>query len=214
MKKHLLVYAVLVTMIAFAACFPQTANANLEHDFIMKEDASIILGYYPQGNRKLKVTSMDESRFAENIKKTDGCWLWTGTVDSDGYGNISINCWPVKAHRLSFFLKHGRFTKPCVCHKCDVRLCVNPDHLFEGTPRDNILDMEAKGRGVRVHGSKHKNSKLQDADVTAIRNTYASGGISQKKLASDYGVSQAQISLITQGLRWAHISHLKTPPPP
>ncbi len=76
-----------------------------------------------------------------------GCWLWTAYVDRDGYGNITINRKPTPAHRASWELFKGTIPKGLlVCHKCDTPACVNPDHLFLGTHKDNIRDSFAKGR--------------------------------------------------------------------
>lgn len=93
-----------------------------------------------------------ERRFWERVDKTGDCWLWTGLVGNHGYGKFSYGgkSQEVLAHRFSFFLANGWWPRPCCCHKCDVRLCVNPEHLFEGTIRDNNKDMDSKGRSNRA----------------------------------------------------------------
>lgn len=87
------------------------------------------------------------SRFTAAIKKTDdGCWMWS--VPSDRYGTIRVDGRTVKAHRYSWELAHGAIPSGMsVLHKCDRPLCVNPDHLFLGSQRDNVRDMASKGRG-------------------------------------------------------------------
>ena len=91
-------------------------------------------------------------RFWEKVKKTSGCWLWTGTV-SRGYGNLRVGSLrdgtrrKVLAPRFSYELVHGPIEDGMfVCHHCDNRRCVRPDHLFLGTNSDNIKDCVAKGK--------------------------------------------------------------------
>lgn len=80
-----------------------------------------------------------------------GCWLWTGTLKKPvrglGYGHFRVSGKTKVAHRVSWEIFRGPIPDGlCVCHKCDVSICVNPDHLFLGTRLDNIEDMVAKGR--------------------------------------------------------------------
>ena len=92
-----------------------------------------------------------EERFWRHVDKAGDCWLWTKAVDSRGYGRFGLKGanaggW-VLAHRYAFQLTRGPIPDGMhVCHTCDVRNCVNPDHLFLGTALDNMRDMIAKGR--------------------------------------------------------------------
>lgn len=97
------------------------------------------------------------------------------------------------AHRVSWMISNGHIPDGmCVCHKCDVRECVNPDHLFLGSNKDNSIDMARKGRA---------NAKLTIDDVHAIR----ADDRMQKVIASHYMISGAQVSRIKTLKKWGHL---------
>ena len=84
-------------------------------------------------------------RFWKKVQKTDTCWLWTAGSRGNGYGCIKYKGKVHDAHRFVWFLTHGSFSKKWILHKCNNRKCVNPEHLYEGTPKQNFDDMERAG---------------------------------------------------------------------
>ena len=137
-----------------------------------------------------------------------GCWIFTGALDTAGYGLIGVGGSGNvgKAHRVLFEISNGPIPNDMqVLHRCDVRCCVNPDHLFIGTLNDNMADRNAKGRQAKPKGELHNMHKLTDDDVRAIREEYAAGGISQRALAAKYGVTKYPIQRILNGTGWTHI---------
>lgn len=111
-------------------------------------------------------------RLARHTERTPGCWLWRGTIQTTGYGQIRVGQrGPVYlAHRLAWELANGPIPKGMlVLHHCDNPPCVRPDHLFLGTHRDNALDCIAKGRRPKHHRPHTRMRKLSDDQVRAIR---------------------------------------------
>jgi hypothetical protein len=127
-----------------------------------------------------------------------GCWLWIGALHHSGYGIYNSR----SAHRLVYQLLTGKdIGGKCLCHHCDVKSCVNPNHLFVGTQADNIADMDNKGRRANFKGEASPTSRLTENDVRAIR----SDSRPQKEIAKDYGVTNKQISNIKTRYSWKHI---------
>lgn len=127
-----------------------------------------------------------------------GCWLWLGGIDQDGYGIMSGN---KKAHRESFRAVHGEIpAEACVCHRCDVRCCVNPSHLFAGTPLENNDDKVRKGR--QIHGRRTRHAKLTEQQVREIRTSIETSAV----LAARYGVSDVAVCCVRLKKTWRHVA--------
>ena len=137
------------------------------------------------------------------INPDSHCWEWTGAKHYKGYGFISEGGRNTLAHRLSFKLHRGPIPHGMlVCHSCDNRCCVNPDHLFIGTNADNMADMVAKGRQQKVKGSDHGRARLTENDVIAVRESV---GIRRRDLAKKLGVSRSTIDDIFLRRSWKHL---------
>lgn len=101
-------------------------------------------------NAEEKILLRFESKYIP--EPNSGCWLWTGNCYPNGYGQISINYKSCLAHRYSWTVKYGAIPDGLwVLHRCDVKKCVNPDHLFLGTNSDNQKDAIAKGIKIGLH---------------------------------------------------------------
>ena len=145
--------------------------------------------------------------FWKKVNKTDNCWNWTACLNSCGYGHFYANGQDILAHRFSFQNHHNRLIQEglCIMHSCDNRKCVNPNHLSEGTLKDNSTDMVNKGRGNKPKGEKQHASKLTEKQVKEIREKYSQGGTSYRKLGQEYGVHNSIICNIINYQLWAHI---------
>lgn len=148
-------------------------------------------------------------RFWKRVQHGPSCWLWSGAVGNHGYGVFSVGHQYYTAHRFSYELAHGPIPEGMfVCHTCDNRRCVNPDHLFLGTPADNIHDMYSKGRqkiGVKARGEQHWHTTLTEEQVQAIRSEYGKGGVILRTLAERYDVSLQTIHRIVKRQVWKHL---------
>lgn len=143
------------------------------------------------------------ARFWASVDKrgSDECWEWQGCRNRSGYGVIAVNGKPVIASRLSYELQHGDIPEGmCVCHKCDNRPCVNPNHLFLGTDADNMADRDRKSR--QACGERTNHNVLVESQVREIK---ALTDITVRELARRYGVSDATIKNIRIGHRWKHV---------
>lgn len=136
----------------------------------------------------------------------NGCWICTShKIGSNGYVPVNENRHKILAHRLMYERKYGKIPDGlCALHKCDVRNCVNPDHIFLGTYADNVADMDKKGRrkSGRVKGEKHGKSKLTIEQVKEIK---TSSGIKNVEFARKFNVSETCVCDILKGRAWNYV---------
>lgn len=152
----------------------------------------------------MSVSAKIERRFWKRIEKSAHCWEWKGYQNGYGYGLIGVGIRRLMAHRISWQIHHGPIPEGlCVLHRCDNRACVRPDHLFLGTLSENSLDRHLKGRSA--FGMRHGMAKLSEDGIKRIRLKYSGGGISQGKLAEEYGVAKSLIWAILRRKIWKHL---------
>jgi HNH endonuclease len=150
-------------------------------------------------------TPKDIKRFWSKVNRQgdDDCWEWKASLTGGGYGRFRFPGCHKLSHRLSWEFTNGAIPDCLdVLHECDNRKCVNPKHLFLGTHQDNMKDRDRKGRTARQKGEKRGQHKLTVEQVEEIRQRYASGGISQRQLAREYGIVQQHVSGIVNHRFW------------
>ncbi len=163
-------------------------------------------------------------RFWSKVDKSggpDACWLWTAAVFRKGYGHFWSGSRELGAHVFSFIIHNPEVSLSGfeVCHTCDVPGCVNPNHLWLGTRKQNAEDCKKKGRalghsgdsnGARTkphkipRGERNGGARLTEQQVIEIRKLRAEGNI-LKTLATKFGVGSKAISKICRRERWAHV---------
>lgn len=156
----------------------------------------------------LELTEMDRAHFWVKVQKRGWCWLWTGHVLTDGYGQFSVgrdgrtHHW--RAHRLSYELLRGPIPDGLqVLHRCDTPLCVNPEHLRLGTHQDNMRDMEFKSRQAR--GERIASSRLTAERVREMRRARAEGA-TYRQLANRFNVTMGTVANTLARRTWKHVA--------
>jgi hypothetical protein len=151
--------------------------------------------------REKTANTIDDFWANIRIREPEECWEWQASTVGEGYGSFSWESKNVYAHRFAWSLVNGPIPSGMfICHKCDNRLCCNPNHLFLGTQQDNMQDKMNKGRAPA--GENHVSAKLTEEQVAIIRSEYATGTVLQKDLAKRYNVGTQQISKICRGESW------------
>ena len=150
--------------------------------------------------RSLKLTDSEAREFWSlvDVKGSDDCWLWQGGKNGDGYGYYKQR----RANRLALSLAKGPI-KHYALHTCGSENCCNPNHLYDGTHEQNMVDMQNDGThdGKNRRSEDHPCALLSNDDVRAIRASPAKG----RALAKQYGVSEATISSIRHYTRWSYL---------
>lgn len=149
------------------------------------------------------------TRFWAKVKRgtADECWNWQGSrcgLHAE-YGQTYYEGHRITAHRGAWLLTSGMLPLPGleICHTCDNGLCCNPAHLWIGTHKQNMEDKIAKGRANFAIGSRAGQAKLSEFEIAQIKRLLVSG-LSQRKIAAQFNVSQPTISYIKNGLHWSH----------
>lgn len=154
------------------------------------------------------VPQKDIDRFWSKVEKTSYCWNWTAGSRNPhlGYGEFKWQGRNYIATRFLWMLEYGVAPGSLsVLHRCDNPRCVNPDHLFLGTDKDNMTDKATKKRGNAPKGEKHGRVKLTADMVRDIRSKYAAHTHTLTQLAQEYSVAFQHISGIVNRRFWRHI---------
>lgn len=157
----------------------------------------------------MEITPEVENRFRQSYRKCseNECWEWLLSVNHDGYGRLKIGRRVERAHRVSYVLHRGQIPEGMlVCHRCDNPRCVNPKHLFLGTPKDNMADMVRKGRAFRhdQRGERNHGATLSRRDACLAIELIAKG-MSNTAIAERLGVAHSSISSIRRGKTWREL---------
>lgn len=146
-----------------------------------------------------------EERFHASYKRglPNECWLWRGAVYTpSGYGRFAVARTSLPASRAAIMLRHGKLGRfQFVCHTFDNRLCVNPKHLWIGTPKDNAQDMVRKKRQVTPIGAANPMTKLSEDEVRQIRTS----NLGHRPIARLLRVDESLIRQIRKGKWWNHV---------
>jgi hypothetical protein len=130
------------------------------------------------------------------------CWLFTSKSENNGYGIFGIGKRNHVAHRVSWFLMHGEWPT-FLLHECDVRRCVNPQHLSEGNHQLNADDRGARNRQAK--GSKHGRARLTEQDIPIIDEMHWKQGMSCQSIAHHFNVSRGTVTHVVYRYNWKHI---------
>jgi hypothetical protein len=152
-------------------------------------------------------TDCEAERFWGKVDKqgNDECWMYSGPFYRKGYGMFHAGGKSFYAHRVAWTLDNSPIPDGlCVCHRCDVRGCVRPDHLFLGTVKDNNIDCYAKGRQPTRKGVGHGRSRLTERGVIVIRQM-KEAGMTIQAISDWLGIPYATVGHVVCGITWSHL---------
>lgn len=173
---------------------PIARQSLTKNGWVKGEPMRFIVGH----NNAVRPKATIEQAFTKYFVRGEAgqCWEWQGNRANTGYGRVSIEGKRMLAHRASYLIHYGYLPDDLeVCHSCDNRPCVNPEHLFLGTHRDNMADASAKGKSA---------VKLTQAMADEIRRLCAQGHRRQAAVARQFGVSPTTVTEIVLGRTWRH----------
>jgi hypothetical protein len=158
--------------------------------------------------RKIHIT--DPKDWAEIAKRLlerseripeSGCWIWSRAISREGYGRMFFRGRHLPTHRLSYMLFNGEISAdtPFICHRCDIRCCINPHHLYQGTIYQNNQDAIARDRLVK--GSKAGSSKLNEDQILQIK-ALLEMNLTKPEIARAYGIAISHVGNIKRGQYW------------
>lgn len=162
---------------------------------------------------EIAIQTLETLKAKTKENPTTGCWEWQKSLSKEGgYGGVRHNKTRWKAHRLAYFLVHGEIPKRRVlCHTCDNPPCINPEHLFPGTQKDNTKDAIQKHRHsfrtnfIHKKGEDHIHAKLTERKVRRIRFLRGIKHLQLSQLAEMFNISIKTISRIVNRTAWNHI---------
>jgi HNH endonuclease len=175
---------------------------------LSRKEISSHFGYFvvSDSSRNSYNQGMTKEHFYGLCDKRDGCWEWKNGLNH-GYGRAYHDKRRWGAHQLSYFFTHGSIPDGLfICHKCDNPKCVNPDHLYAGTGRDNMRDRTERGRFSPARGERSGMARLTEEQVKWIRKVHLPNDkkFGARPIARRLGVGRTTVRWVVKGETWTH----------